>query len=497
MFAEAATMTTTRVRIEWESITTDHSLEVHDRAHLVNHADGCIPVGVAPDGLPLVMRVSRSASIVEPVLRAMHAPDTGSLSKDVRHHLTQLNRLVQAERRSLGIAPRGPYSNAPHYVTMSTVPSLLGDTLLCRLLGRTSPLLLPEDTSRWQRDDEVAAKTSCGVLMNAAELQQLKRELDMRQHLCVPLDDGRTTIVRKGEGKTIDLTEGRPLVCEDLRRLTSTRFHGRRRVDGTNHDEEFAGELGDNAAYRRALRSASSVGWSVTRVDLLQVVVDVARSLQPLHAEGIVHGDIKPANVLVTADGAVAHDALNIKVGALSAAGTKGWNAPEQIIARPCSPATDVFALAQLVVQILEAAVFGDERSFVVPIGNGQRIRERMIAAPDVFLDPSLVPMNDAAIAAWRSFLRRCLVLDAEKRLPTAAAFADELAMLAARHPVGGRRAVHGLAGRLVRRARGEGLFDRARRAVTGEDESVVWLLEDSYAHVHREPWELLVAIAA
>jgi hypothetical protein len=489
--------TTTRLTIAWESIQTDTALDVHDRAHLVNHADGCIPIGVAPDGLPLVLRVSRAASIVEPVMRALHARDTNSLSKEVRAHLAQLNRQVQSERRGLGLAPRGPYSDAPHYVTMASVPQLLGDTMLSRLLGRTSPLLLPEDAPRWQRDDHVAAKTSCGVLMNAAELQQLKRELDVRQHLCVPLDDAPTTIVRQGEGTALDLTEGRPLVCEDLRSLRSTRFHGRRRVDGTNEDEEFVGELGDNAAYRRALRRAGAVGWSVTRADLLQVVVEVARSLAPLHAAGIVHGDIKPANVLITADGAVAHDALNIKVGALSAAGTKGWNAPEQIIARPVCPATDVFALAQLVVQILEAAVFGDESSFVVPIGNGQRIRERMIAAPDVFLDPTLVPMNDAAIAAWRSFLRRCLVLDTDKRIPSAAAFADELATLAARHPVVGRVAVSGLAGRLVRRARGEGLFERARRAVTGDEEAVVWVLDDSYAHVHREPWEFLLAIAA
>jgi hypothetical protein len=490
-------MSKTEITISWQTVRDDETLEVHDRAHLMNHADACIPVGVAPDGLPLVLKVSRSASIVEPLLRALHAPDTDALSKEARAHLTSLNKQVQAERRGLGIAERGPYVDAPHYVTMSCVPMLLGETLLSRLIGSVSPLLLPEDAPRWSRNDEAVAKTSCGVLMSAADWQQLKRELDVRQHLCVPLDDSPTLIVRQGGSRSLDLSEGRPFVCEDLRRFPSTRFHGYRRVDGAIEGEEFSGALGDHDAYRRVVRRADTVGWSVTRVDLLRAVVEVARSLAPLHASGLVHGDIKPANVFLTADGAVAHDSLDIRVGALSAAGTKGWNAPEQIIARPCTPATDVFALAQLVVSILEAAVFGDERSFVVPIGNGQRIRERMIATPDVFLDPTLLPIDDAAIAAWRAFLRRCLVLDADKRVRDAATFAHELQALIERHPVGGRLAVSGLAGRLVRNARSSGLFARARRALTGTGDDVVWMIEDSYADVHREPLEFVFAVAA
>jgi hypothetical protein len=90
-------------------------------------------------------------------------------------------------------------------------------------------------------------------------------------------------------------------------------------------------------------------------------------------------------------------------------------------------------------------------------------------------------------------------VLDADKRLRDAATFADELAALTDRHPVGGRRAVSRLVGQLVRSARGTGLVDRARRALGGggDDGSVVWMLDDSYAHVHREPWNFLVAVAA
>jgi hypothetical protein len=148
-------------------------------------------------------------------------------------------------------------------------------------------------------------------------------------------------------------------------------------------------------------------------------------------------------------------------------------------------------------VKVLEAAVFGDERSFIVPTGGGNRIRERLIAEPDVYLDPNLVPMDDAAVEAWRAFLRKCLLLDADKRLQSAHAFADALENLLARHPIQGRRVVSGLAGRLVRRAQGEGLMSRMRAFAGGDDHAVVWMVSDSYAHARETPWQVSFDLAA
>ncbi len=457
-----------QITVQWNSVNVaDAAVAVVDRARLLQQADACVPVGTAPDGLPLVLSVRRSASIVEPVLHALHAANARALSTHVRDAMLALDGHVQRERRALGISPRGPHHDRPRYLTRSTVPNLVGDTLLARLLDPASPLLLPED--RWShgaRSDAVDVKTSAGVLMPVAERLRVQHALASKQRLALPLYDAPALVVRTGQGDAeVEADDQRPFVFEDLRSLRSTTFYTYQRVDGDDQVQRFQGPIGDTAAYRRALRDASAVGWTVTRKDLLSVVAEVARSLAPLHDAGLVHGDVKPANVLVTGDGGVAHDSLDVKVGTISAAGTKGWNAPEQIIARPVTPATDVFALAQLVVQILEAAVFGDERSFIVPIGGGRRIRERMLAAPDVYLDPSLVPFDDAGVAAWRAFLRRCLALDADQRVQSVHSFADMLMELAERHPVRGRRVVTGLAGRLTRSV------DR---------ESMYWLLQDA-----------------
>ena len=492
-------MSDLHISVSWQSITvTSEPLQVADRSRLLEQPDACVHVGAAPDGLPLVLRVSRSASIIEPVLHAVHAGEINDLSSEAKKLLLELNRRLQHERRSLGIAPRGPTSDAPHYLSMQSVPSLFGETLLCRLLGAASPLLLPEDRAALAGGvDDLAARTSCGVLKSAVERVQLADELELRQHLAIPLDDAPVQVVRRRDSRSLDVGDGRPLVFEDLRHLPSAMFHTYRREEGTHKVTHFEGKLGDNEAYRVAIRRAHGVGWSVSRMDMLQAIAEVARALTPLHQEGLVHGDLKPANILLTAQGAIPHDSLDVAVGTISAAGTKGWNAPEQVIAREVSPATDVFALAQLVVQVLEAAVFGDERSYVVPIGRGERLRERLLPEPDVYLDPTLVPFDDAAIAAWRGFLRRCLALDASKRLQSTAAFADELCTIAARHPVPGRRVVSGLAGRLTRHADGDGLGDRVRRMAGKDTSAVVWEMHDSYAHLHRMPWRLVFGLAA
>ncbi|MGI8429575.1 MAG: serine/threonine-protein kinase [Solirubrobacteraceae bacterium] len=95
--------------------------------------------------------------------------------------------------------------------------------------------------------------------------------------------------------------------------------------------------------------------------EALRILEGVAAGLDAIHDQGIVHRDVKPANILLGNDGQVKLADLGIAAvadrtqitTAGAVVGTFSYMAPEQLDGRPADPRVDVYALAAVAFEIL------------------------------------------------------------------------------------------------------------------------------------------------
>lgn len=166
---------------------------------------------------------------------------------------------------------------------------------------------------------------------------------------------------------------------------------------------------------------ATACGWAA----------EVAVALSVAHRRGVIHGDVKPANILITTESRTkltdfgmarlaSHDKMDT-----SLLGTPAYWCPEQIIGRAQDARSDLFSLGVVLYEMLTG---------ISPFAADslQSVCNHVLSSmplPPSRCNPSIPTSVDDIVTA-------CLAKDPQQRFPTAETLAEQL------YPIARRKAV-------------------------------------------------------
>jgi serine/threonine protein kinase len=182
----------------------------------------------------------------------------------------------------------------------------------------------------------------------------------------------------------------------------------------------------------RSLAERLAVGGPLAVGELVRLAADVAAGLDALHRRGIVHRDVKPANILLAADGtAVLGDfglaksrAWTVLTRTGQVLGTANYLAPEVIRGQSATPLSDLYGLGCVLFECLAGAS---------PFAGRGVLRVGMAHLQEEPGDPAAGRDDVPPALAWT--VRQALAKDPAERPPSAVALARMLRLAAAEGP--------------------------------------------------------------
>lgn len=178
---------------------------------------------------------------------------------------------------------------------------------------------------------------------------------------------------------------------------------------------------------RSLQRTVEAAGKPLEPAAAIDIAMQIAAALEYAHASGVVHRDVKPANVSLTPEGravltdfGIAQFRRSRDAVAREEAGTLAFMAPERIQGKRADGRADLFSLGVILYWLLTG-----ERPFT---GDDKEVMFKLVfrePAPASARNPALGPAVDAVLS-------RALAKTPEQRYQTGSQFVDDLRRLLA-----------------------------------------------------------------
>ena len=156
--------------------------------------------------------------------------------------------------------------------------------------------------------------------------------------------------------------------------------------------------------------------------DIVRIMTQILNALDYSHRQGVVHRDVKPANIFLLADGSVkvadfgiAHIETSNLTQVGTVLGTPSYMSPEQIMGMPVDGRSDLFSAGVVLYQLLTG-----ERPFT---GSSTTTMQKVLR--ETPLSPST--LNVQLLPAMDAVVHKALAKNADERFQTAQEFAEAI----------------------------------------------------------------------
>ena len=414
-------------------------------------SNAIVPLDTAPDGIKRYLHIERFSGghdIVKHV-RSTLGPGTEPTEKAISLAIRLQREMERTASKNNLLSFSRNGKEEQFYLSPSPLHRLMPQTLLSQTLSTTGPLDKLQRAQRQgfspiSRSRTAATVTGQGERDQSSEsFVEARKKVEASRYLAISLECGDAVVITRNEsdGDTT-LFEPRRLIAEDMTALDARYKNGNSTGPGNTSRR---GAVNDTQSYQKdLLDSATSTALAFTleigRAEIASLMTGLLEQIDDLHRAGLVHCDLKPQNLLVLQDKLIPIDSLDVPIGTTSIGLTPTYCAPEQILLKPVSPATDVYNFGLLCVHLLNGWLFGRTSRYTIPVGTGSVESVEVLVEPDVYLDHENPPVTESGLREWREFLCKCLAFNPSERQQGVPALKSDFTRLIGRFPPVGTR---------------------------------------------------------